>query len=233
MQTFGRSLLIFVAMAGLAANNAMAKDGSISTQCAEFDLNSNGQVELTDLSFIDSVFESNGEVAAWFVRGATTGCLSMMSPLSVTHFADHYQFCEDLNVDGDTVLSSADMSLIYGGSDFTVPEKLNALSLISDGHLSLGYSIQIGQSDSGGLSGGTSVIPTCVSVNPGWLSFSGVVEAMRDDLEICLEADMNGDAGLDVADLAIVANPHTRLTVEQRVNYTEAIRSRECAGGLE
>ena len=58
--------------------------------------------------------------------------------------------------------------------------------------------------------------------------FPGYADRIRERLNNCLGADLNGDNTLDVADLTLIYDPNVGLSIPERIAYAAAVSDRMC-----
>jgi hypothetical protein len=115
------------------------------------------------------------------------------------------------------MLTFDDLQVVLGGAEFTVPEKIDAVTAIAGGELQSGeFSLH------------------CLGVEHAGVfqSMEGLEASILDDLAVCFEADLNHDGVVGFADFVIATDRTTPLNVSDRIRFIHAIQSPLCAGGL-
>ena len=185
------------------------------------DVNGDGALSLGDtIGGLELDLQSSAD---YFEMLVITGCsyylnLGPNSPTFIQNLMEYTARCAMTDMNGDNVLDHTDSTLVLSSNALTVTQKLIAIEILATG--SSGVVVDDDFS--------TPIDCRFVVEDGPLYIFPGYAERIRDRLNNCLGADLNGDNTLDVADLTLIYDPNVGLSIPERIAYAAAVSDRMC-----
>ena len=221
------SLLLALATSAHATRQPLPAGESALEQCNELgDLNGDGSTWIGDV--LAALALSPIESAAYFEALMSEGCHKVFNYIIaslVEQFEEHSARCASADMNADGQLDARDAELALAARDLTIPEKLLVLQILAT--RSSGVFIE------GGDGFMTEALCRWVVEEGPLYTFPTYLERITERLEACLDADLNGDNRLDIADMALISSPESDLSVEERMAAFAALRDPLCPDTLE
>ena len=206
----------------LLSSSAAAKDdkGGPPEACAHYDVTEDGLLNFTDLIVILMSMHSDTGALNLLQDLEETGCAAELS-LDARELSDmlsHYAYCVNIDADNDGLITFTDAQLFFDSSA-PVAEKIDVLILARRQNIQVSDDLYLG----------------CWNVDPTTplLTLPGLFDGLMARFDTCLNADLNEDGVLDVADLTLVWSKQSALSIQERIAYHDAITTDPlCQGSL-
>ena len=238
------TLLFSVSLAALMIHGELSHaDRGPSTvpepgSCMAFNYNGDRLTDSHDVTPMLQIHDSDLESVQIIERSFASGCAAQLfsypwaealsgEPVGEV-MLQHYESCLAVDHDANGSLDLADVQLILADQSYSVRDRVDAIRRIGNEQIS--YE---GQYEDTENTFTLNLQCRNVDLEGALLQTPGLYEDLMNRLSQCFEADLNEDNVIDVADLALVINRDTDLTVEQRIVYARAIQSPMCSGVLE
>ena len=221
------SLLATAPTLSHATRSSLPAGTATLAQCNETgDLNGDGMTWIGDV--MAALMLSPIESAAYFEALMSEGCDEVFNHIIaelIEQLEEHSARCAAADMNADGQLDAQDAELVLAARDLTIPEKLTSIRI-----LGTGYSGALIVSGTGAVT--EARCRWVVEEGPLYI-FPTYLPQVTSRLEACLDADLNGDNQLDLADLTLISDPESRLTIEERIAAYAALRDPLCPDTLE